>query len=324
MKNKVRLIICYYGTLPTEFNLWLNSCKNNPDFDFLMVTDIKIQNSFPNISILNISMKELEKRFSKACGLNVVLSKPYKLCDFRPLYGKTFADELKGYDFWGHCDIDVIWGDIKKFITDEMLEKYDRIGTYGHFTLYRNCVHMNNLYMKKGSAFSYKTVFTSQYNYNFDELYGINLICKKNHIAWLNIEHSYFLDKLPGNVLTFYKTSNLYGQLVLWENEKIYQFYEDKQLEYKKEKMYYHFSGTHYAVEHISKCLWFDAKRCWEIKPSVENFCNEIIKPSKIRLADMKTKIKSYNYIQKYIAFRQRIVKQLSDIQIRKQNNIKQ
>lgn len=112
MKNRVKLIVCYYGTLPTEFSLWLSSCKNNPDFDFLIVTDTEVFNIPSNVSVLNISIEEVKKRFSTACGLNVILSKPYKLCDFRPLYGKAFTDELKGYDFWGHCDIDVVWGEI--------------------------------------------------------------------------------------------------------------------------------------------------------------------------------------------------------------------
>lgn len=318
MKNRVKLIVCYYGTLPTEFSLWLSSCKNNPDFDFLIVTDTEVFNIPSNVSVLNISIEEVKKRFSTACGLNVILSKPYKLCDFKPLYGKAFTDELKGYDFWGHCDIDVVWGDIKKFITDDILNKYDRIGTYGHFTLYRNCARMNDLYQEKGSAFPYQTVFTSPHNYNFDEMYGMNLICKKKNIAWFNIKHDCFLDKLPGKVLAFHNTPNFRGQTVLWKDGKIYQFYEIEQLENKEEKMYYHFSGMHYTLEKVSDCIWFNAQGCWNTKTSIESSWDGEIDTNKARLTDMRNKYKSYNFTQKYIAIRQRIVKKLLDIRFRK------
>ena len=34
---------------------------------------------------------------------------------------------MVGYDFWGHCDMDLIWGDIRNFITEDVLSKYDKI-----------------------------------------------------------------------------------------------------------------------------------------------------------------------------------------------------
>ena len=54
---------------------------------------------------------------------------------------------------------------------------------------------MNNLYKKKGSAFSYKKVFQSEYNYNFDEMYGMNLICSKNKVKWMDFRHAYIICK---------------------------------------------------------------------------------------------------------------------------------
>lgn len=66
------------------------------------------------------------------------LEKPYKLCDYRKLYGAIFQDYLGNYEFWGYCDIDVIFGDLDSFISDEVLSIFDKIGTRGHLTLYRN------------------------------------------------------------------------------------------------------------------------------------------------------------------------------------------
>ena len=45
--------------------------------------------------------------------MQVTLDRPYKLCDFKPAYGFIFGEYLKEYDYWGHCDIDIVWGDLR-------------------------------------------------------------------------------------------------------------------------------------------------------------------------------------------------------------------
>ena len=37
---------------------------------------------------------------------------PYKLCEFKPMFGVLFADVVEGFDFWGHIDNDAILGDV--------------------------------------------------------------------------------------------------------------------------------------------------------------------------------------------------------------------
>jgi len=94
------------------------------------------------------------------------------LHDLKPAYGTIFEDYLESYDFWGHTDIDMIYGDIKKFITDNILRKYDVITSRdkylaGFFTLYKNCKKTNRLYKK---CPSYKKIFLDSDNlYSFDE-----------------------------------------------------------------------------------------------------------------------------------------------------------
>lgn len=267
MKNKVKIIACYYGTLPPELNLWLKSCENNREVSFMLVTDSHIAHLPENVEIYKISLENLRKKISAACKADVLLGNPYKICDYRPLFGIVFQDELKGFHFWGHCDIDMIWGNINRFITDEVLDKYDRIGTFGHLALYRNSLEMNLLFKKRGSAFSYKTVFASNYHYNFDEIYGMNMICKKNHVLWLNTGHEYCLDKMPGERLAFYGIPNYKNQFVMWKKGRIYQYCEVNSKRYVKEKIYYHFSGAHYYLdEAISDHVLFDGCSCWNKK----------------------------------------------------------
>lgn len=75
------------------------------------------------------------------------------------------------YKFWGHCDPDIIWGDLSKYITPHVLAGYDRIYTSGHLTIYRNNVTINDsaLVTPKHSLLNSKHVYTSNYSAYFDE-----------------------------------------------------------------------------------------------------------------------------------------------------------
>jgi hypothetical protein len=67
------------------------------------------------------------------------------------MFGLVFAPEIGSRDFWGHCDLDVVWGDIRAFMRPEILEGHDivtsRVGRIsGHFCLFRNRPEWNTLY----------------------------------------------------------------------------------------------------------------------------------------------------------------------------------
>jgi hypothetical protein len=73
--------------------------------------------------------------------------------------------------FWGHSDIDIIWGDVAEFITEDMLLQYDILTSRkrfitGHFTIYKNTAFINKLCFKSKD---YKKVFTAQSSFSFDE-----------------------------------------------------------------------------------------------------------------------------------------------------------
>ena len=176
-KHSVKILCCYYGKLPEWIDYWLLSCSYNPTFDFLFVSDSVYSGSAPdNVTFLNMSLDELKERFSSVLGFKAAIDNPYKLCDYRPIYGLAFQDYLTDYDFWGHCDLDIIFGNLSAFITDSLLDKYDRIGQLGHLMLYRNNSFMNHMFTNKGGAFSYNKVFHDPDHYGFDEITGMNMI----------------------------------------------------------------------------------------------------------------------------------------------------
>lgn len=240
-KIKIKLISIYFGKLPEWFPMWLKSCSNNKEYDFLLITDQDYSSSIAeNVEIRKTSWKDLEQKFQNALQMQISLKKPYKLCDFRPAFGLIFIEDLKEYDFWGHCDLDMIWGNLSKFITTEDLLKYDRLGLYGAFTLYRNNSYCNELYKKKGSAFSWKTVFSRPESYIFDEMPGMNCICLKNNVKWKkNIKIAdldTYLSRYGADLITDH-------EIFTWENGNAIHYFLNNDNVISEEVAYIHFSG---------------------------------------------------------------------------------
>lgn len=165
------LVIPYFGKWPRWFNFFLESCKYNPTVDWLFYTDCVVPKKSPkNVRFVKAKFSDFTQLASEKLEQGLNLSSPYKLCDLKPAYGVIFEDYLKKYDFWGCGDIDLIYGDIRKFITEDLLEKHDIINCQkeyisAHFLLFKNCDRINRLYAKG----DYKRVFRSKEYYNFDE-----------------------------------------------------------------------------------------------------------------------------------------------------------
>lgn len=166
---KVILIIPYYGRFPSIFDLWLKSCANNPEINWLLVTDIDTPDLPSNVTKLHISFYELKRSFANKLQMGISLESPYKLCDYRPLYGFLFSEYLEDADFWGYCDMDVIWGKILDFLPHELFDTYDKILDLGHLSFVRNNKVINENFKKYSN---YKTILRSPLNYTYDEAEG--------------------------------------------------------------------------------------------------------------------------------------------------------
>jgi len=178
------------------------------------------------------------------------IEKVYKVCDFRPAWGQIFKDYLLDYDYWGHCDIDMVFGDLTYFFEKYELNKYDKFLNAGHLALYRNTPQCNEYYKFPGSKVDYKTVFTSDKHYSFDEFDNINGIYKANNLPLFDDENVYININPWHTRLTqfgyYYKWCNWKYQAFLWENGKVWQvYYKDKKI-HKKEYIYIHITHRDY------------------------------------------------------------------------------
>ena len=137
--KKAVLIVPYFGKFPSFFQLFLNSCKYNPSFNWLFFTDDKTQYSYPgNTRVIYSTFIEIQIIFKRKLGDDIVMLRPHKLCDYKVTYGFVFQEFIADYDYWGHCDVDVIYGNLSEFINPLIELGYEKIFSLGHFSLYKN------------------------------------------------------------------------------------------------------------------------------------------------------------------------------------------
>lgn len=257
--RKCCFIIPYFGTFPNYFALFLKTCAWNSDFNWLIVTDNKTDYSYPkNVQVKFMQFRELRELVNRKFGFYVALNDPYKLCDLKPAYGFIFEDYVVDYRFWGHCDVDTLMGDLSSFITDDMLNTYDKIFCLGHMTLYKNSNENNRVFMSKyKDEFLYKKVFLDDEILVFDEEWknekNVNQIFlsqgKKVYQQDLSLNFSIFISKFVRTVYRGienypmnhgYELESYKNALYVWDNGHVYRYYENSNEIVKEEFLYMH------------------------------------------------------------------------------------
>ena len=260
----IAFVIPYFGTLPKGFQVWLNSCKFNPTINWLLYTDDMTPYEYPdNVKRIPLTMDKLKEHIQTLYDFPIVIDRPWKLCDFKVAYGEIFADELAGFDFWGFCDIDLIWGDIRKFYTEELLEEYDKIGFQGHATVFKNTPENNRIYRSDcDGCVSYREVFSVSEVFGFDEWICSKIFKNSGKKVYEEVNFAH-LQKYSSNffllLLPNYESYKNEKQIFVWEKGKIIRYYlADKKI-FTEEFMYLHFwcRPTTYRVkdEHAERLV---------------------------------------------------------------------
>jgi hypothetical protein len=225
---RICLILAFLGPWPPYVDLYLHSIRHNPDIDWLFVCDhAPPYTALPcNVRVRATSKTQLAQRIADAVGTPVNLSVPYKLCDFRPAYGVTFRDELQGYDFWGHCDNDVVFGQVRRFITNEILASYDKVLMHGYMALYRNSAAANGFYRLTTPSICYQDIFADPRYRGFDEWLGIAPVLDHHGIPYFQRE--FMATPAPWRYdLQAVRVANYFPQAFVWDEGRILQLHWD-------------------------------------------------------------------------------------------------
>lgn len=186
MPSKI-LILPYFGNFPPFFDFFIESMKSNVNIDLLIFSDQDISVSSNNIKVIKMTFGEIRDIIKAKFSDDICLESPYKLCDYRPAYGYIFNDHIKGYDYWGHCDCDLIFGNLS--LLEPYFDKgYERIGEYGHLIFYRNNEKVNNYFrtLRAPNVPSWEEVTHNTKGYSFDEHGGMGILCEVNNIYRIN------------------------------------------------------------------------------------------------------------------------------------------
>lgn len=302
--NNICIIVVYFGKFPNYFHLFFQSVRNNTDIDFLFVTNQDIENC-SNIRTLKMSFEQFKGLVCSKLGKHVCLSKPYKICDYRPAFGILFEEFLKGYKFWGHCDTDMIFGRISHFLPND-LENYSKIYQWGHLSLYKNCAEINEVFKNKCKGMSYEEVFSTEKNKVFDE-YGIQekfdalqlLTYKKKDNADITLNSLKFKRTMFGDnegIIINYKQ-----QIFCFIDGKVMRYYVEDGAVQHDEMNYIHFKKRVFKdvpKDNVSKFI-ICHKGMFPIQEEITK--NYIIKNQKTSFFDelgwrLKAKVNKYKF----------------------------
>ena len=188
----------------------------------------------------SVSFNDYCTLVSKKLGIHFYPTHPYKLCDLKPFYSIIHENEINGYDFWGFADVDLVFGDIRKFYTDELLEKYKILSTHsdrisGHFCLFKNEEAINN---KCFQISDWKKKLVDDKNYCLDEcdfsyrffpeskltLWIFRKICK--YIGWglgerFHKRQFFYLDKIVAKKGFLYRPMNVHP---IWTGSDVWKY----------------------------------------------------------------------------------------------------
>lgn len=153
-RPRIAIVNTYFGTPPAWLPAFFRSCQANPDVQWLIYADFDVTLPTPdNVSIRFLDLRGFNDRASAAVGAGITIDRATlrKVCDFKPIYGLMFADDLRDFDWWAFSDLDVVWGDIRAFITDDLLHSHIIVSPRqrklgGHGTFVRNTEAGNRMF----------------------------------------------------------------------------------------------------------------------------------------------------------------------------------
>lgn len=227
--KKIAIIIPYFGKWPDWIDLFFFSCAKNPTIDFMIFTDCEIKDIIQeNIKLFPISFSEYSKYVSEQLNITFSPNNPYKLCDLKPFYGYLHRDLLIGYDFYGFGDVDLVYGDLRAFITDDILDRFGVISTHddrisGHFCLFKNNDENINKVFKvkewknKLEAEKMVTITENFLTRLYFPIFNFNIFVKK--ILWRFIGREMVI-KINNKVNRVYKKTTLYFKKKLFFKEQ--------------------------------------------------------------------------------------------------------
>lgn len=254
--KKTLLLMPYFGKWPEWFPLFLESCRWNSQFNWLFFTDCGIPDDVPsNVRFVQISFDSYLDYASKRLGIKLNYNDSYKLCDLRPALGFIHEEELHNYRNFGYGDIDVIYGRLCNFLTDEVLDHQcisthmDRVS--GHFALFKVCKENIHSFKKIPKV---RKLMSDPKHHSVCEIYFSHLFLGKPNCFFKEQYSTIF-----SNVRLWIDGTQEYPKNWYWKDGRLTN---DK--DRGREFMYLHFMNW-------KSSRWIDSPSAWELLTKINH-----------------------------------------------------
>jgi hypothetical protein len=163
-------------------------------WEWVIVTDREIEGK-DNVRIVKMTQGELEGQIKDNLKVDVDLTAKRRadgraIGEFHPAFALIFPDLVKGCDFWGYTNNDVIYGRLSHFLPDSHLKDLDIFGNdpeqmNGIFSLLRNTSEVNALFTEIPD---WQSIFRGHTYSAFDEIIFTRAVIKARAEKRLRVE----------------------------------------------------------------------------------------------------------------------------------------
>ena len=143
MLPRILILVPYFGPWPEWIEFFLATCRWNSTIDWVFFSDAGPPGRLAvNLRYVPMTLTEFSHLAHRSLGCAVTIRHGYKVCDFRLAFGQIFEEYVRGYDCFGWSDVDVVYGDLRHFLTPAVLEHdvitFNERHLSGHLTFVRN------------------------------------------------------------------------------------------------------------------------------------------------------------------------------------------
>lgn len=133
------LITQWFGDLPDWYPLWLANVGSLSRYGYDVLIDTDLEG--------------VRRRVQNLLGVEFPgVEGGTKMHDLRPALGVLYEEEIAGYDFYGHTDLDCVYGRVGEWLPDAVLGELDVHSNHdvymcGPWSLYRNERDVRELFL---------------------------------------------------------------------------------------------------------------------------------------------------------------------------------
>jgi hypothetical protein len=265
---KVALIVPYFGRRPPYFDVFLKSVERIRHFHWHLLTDcIDLPWPSEQVTVHRTTLADCRAAIERAAGMPITLDKPYKLCDYRPVYGLAFPELLEGCSHWGYGDLDLLMGDVDGFFERFLQRGEEKFLIRGHCSVFPNTQRMLTLFRHATPEVDFARVAATNDACFFDEWGGMAKIYRAAGVSVYNDPIMADIYKDRAHLSLTEKALDHSHQAFFWHEGRIRRFFLDAQGQIQDDEFCYIHLQKRAMVEPTWQTGALKAATCIEIRP---------------------------------------------------------